>query len=260
MNSWIDGLMKCFLMDSSFHGWIAGTVPDGSQPLGLISSSPNLTNPTRILPVLKSHIQCGIWAGFGLSIPSLIPKFRIPESLRMNGSELGSTTASNPKSKEDPVGNGHEEKENNPFAEYMWMENEEDFNRQVRLPGFLGISENSREYPGFSVGKIIWEKVAQGRVIPSVFLFGIHLPFSFWDLPFLGSAFPFLFGIGFSLSFLGFAFFGFTFPFLFGISLFGIHLPFPFLGFAFFGTCLPFPGIPGKKQEDQGPFWICTIP
>ncbi|NXO29810.1 PAI2B protein, partial [Cisticola juncidis] len=32
---------------------------------------------------------------------------------------------------EDPVGNGHEEKESNPFAEYMWMENEEDFNRQV---------------------------------------------------------------------------------------------------------------------------------
>ncbi|NXG03481.1 PAI2B protein, partial [Sakesphorus luctuosus] len=32
---------------------------------------------------------------------------------------------------EDPVGNGHDEKENNPFAEYMWMENEEDFNRQV---------------------------------------------------------------------------------------------------------------------------------
>ncbi|XP_063257352.1 polyadenylate-binding protein-interacting protein 2B [Prinia subflava] len=49
----------------------------------------------------------------------------------MNGSELASTTASTPKSKEDPVGNGHEEKESNPFAEYMWMENEEDFNRQV---------------------------------------------------------------------------------------------------------------------------------
>ncbi|NWV45122.1 PAI2B protein, partial [Daphoenositta chrysoptera] len=32
---------------------------------------------------------------------------------------------------EDPVGNGQEEKEKNPFAEYMWMENEEDFNRQV---------------------------------------------------------------------------------------------------------------------------------
>ncbi|XP_030306385.1 polyadenylate-binding protein-interacting protein 2B isoform X2 [Calypte anna] len=49
----------------------------------------------------------------------------------MNGSDLTSTTASSPKSKEDQVGNGHDEKENNPFAEYMWMENEEDFNRQV---------------------------------------------------------------------------------------------------------------------------------
>lgn len=50
----------------------------------------------------------------------------------MNGSDLASTTASSPKSKEDQVVNGHDEKENNPFAEYMWMENEEDFNRQVR--------------------------------------------------------------------------------------------------------------------------------
>ncbi|XP_009581149.1 PREDICTED: polyadenylate-binding protein-interacting protein 2B, partial [Fulmarus glacialis] len=49
----------------------------------------------------------------------------------MNGSDLASTTASSPKSKEDQVVNGHDEKENNPFAEYMWMENEEDFNRQV---------------------------------------------------------------------------------------------------------------------------------
>ncbi|NXN79973.1 PAI2B protein, partial [Bombycilla garrulus] len=32
---------------------------------------------------------------------------------------------------EDPAGKGHEEKESDPFAEYMWMENEEDFNRQV---------------------------------------------------------------------------------------------------------------------------------
>nr|XP_021382480.1 polyadenylate-binding protein-interacting protein 2B isoform X2 [Lonchura striata domestica] len=51
----------------------------------------------------------------------------------MNGSELASTTASNPKSKEDPAGNGLQEKEKNPFAEYMWMENEEDFDRQEML-------------------------------------------------------------------------------------------------------------------------------
>ncbi|KAM9027571.1 polyadenylate-binding protein-interacting protein 2B isoform 2-T2 [Ara ararauna] len=53
------------------------------------------------------------------------------KSIMMNGSELGSPTGSSPKSKEDQVVNGHDEKENNPFAEYMWMENEEDFNRQV---------------------------------------------------------------------------------------------------------------------------------
>uniref|UniRef100_R4GD73 Uncharacterized protein n=1 Tax=Anolis carolinensis TaxID=28377 RepID=R4GD73_ANOCA len=52
----------------------------------------------------------------------------------MNGSNVANTTtaATTPaKSKEDQVVNGHDEKENNPFAEYMWMENEEDFNRQV---------------------------------------------------------------------------------------------------------------------------------
>ncbi|KAM6313618.1 polyadenylate-binding protein-interacting protein 2B [Aegotheles albertisi] len=49
----------------------------------------------------------------------------------MNGSDLASTTAPGPTTNEDQVVNGHDEKENNPFAEYMWMENEEDFNRQV---------------------------------------------------------------------------------------------------------------------------------
>lgn len=59
----------------------------------------------------------------------------------MNGSNVANTTtpAVTPaKAKEDQVVNGHEEeeKENNPFAEYMWMENEEDFNRQVRQMGW----------------------------------------------------------------------------------------------------------------------------
>lgn len=48
----------------------------------------------------------------------------------MNGSSVVNTSPSI-KSKEDQVLNGHDEKEN-PFAEYMWMENEEDFNRQVK--------------------------------------------------------------------------------------------------------------------------------
>lgn len=50
-------------------------------------------------------------------------------SVMMNGSSVANTSPS-VKSKEDQVLNGHDEKEN-PFAEYMWMENEEDFNRQV---------------------------------------------------------------------------------------------------------------------------------
>ncbi|XP_051988197.1 polyadenylate-binding protein-interacting protein 2B-like [Xyrauchen texanus] len=31
----------------------------------------------------------------------------------------------------NPVANGHAENDSNPFAEYMWMENEEEYNRQV---------------------------------------------------------------------------------------------------------------------------------
>ncbi|KAF3826688.1 hypothetical protein GH733_009213 [Mirounga leonina] len=49
-------------------------------------------------------------------------------SVIMNGSSVANTSP-NVKSKEDQGLNGHDEKEN-PFAEYMWMENEEDFNRQ----------------------------------------------------------------------------------------------------------------------------------
>ncbi|KAI5944073.1 Polyadenylate-binding protein-interacting protein 2B [Manis javanica] len=52
-----------------------------------------------------------------------------PDSVIMNGSSVANTSPS-VKSKEDQGLNGHDEKEN-PFAEYMWMENEEDFNRQV---------------------------------------------------------------------------------------------------------------------------------
>ncbi|XP_012605627.1 polyadenylate-binding protein-interacting protein 2B isoform X2 [Microcebus murinus] len=51
------------------------------------------------------------------------------DSIIMNGSSVANTSP-NVKSKEDQGLNGHDEKEN-PFAEYMWMENEEDFNRQV---------------------------------------------------------------------------------------------------------------------------------
>lgn len=46
----------------------------------------------------------------------------------MNGTD---NKMPNNKNKEEPVGNGHKDNDVNPFAEYMWMENEEDFNRQV---------------------------------------------------------------------------------------------------------------------------------
>ncbi|NXA39774.1 PAIP2 protein, partial [Eudromia elegans] len=34
---------------------------------------------------------------------------------------------------EDVIINGHSHEDDNPFAEYMWMENEEEFNRQATL-------------------------------------------------------------------------------------------------------------------------------
>ncbi|XP_052538898.1 polyadenylate-binding protein-interacting protein 2B [Tympanuchus pallidicinctus] len=44
----------------------------------------------------------------------------------MNGPEAGGAQGG-----EGKGGEGREKKESNPFAEFMWMENEEDFDRQV---------------------------------------------------------------------------------------------------------------------------------
>ena len=74
----------------------------------------------------------GAQGGPGISLTLL---FLSAESVRMNGSDLASTMASGPKATEPQAANGRDEKENNPFAEYMWMENEEDFDRQVREGG-----------------------------------------------------------------------------------------------------------------------------
>ncbi|XP_066574419.1 polyadenylate-binding protein-interacting protein 2B isoform X1 [Amia ocellicauda] len=50
----------------------------------------------------------------------------------MNGPEVAKTPGGgNAPGKEEPVSNGHGESDANPFAEYMWMENEEEYNRQV---------------------------------------------------------------------------------------------------------------------------------
>ncbi|NXI12285.1 PAI2B protein, partial [Irena cyanogastra] len=49
----------------------------------------------------------------------------------MNGSELAGSAAPSPPCQGDPAGSGRPEQESEPFAEFLWMENEEDFDRQV---------------------------------------------------------------------------------------------------------------------------------
>ncbi|KAL2299562.1 hypothetical protein Nmel_014225, partial [Mimus melanotis] len=48
---------------------------------------------------------------------------------------------------EDVIINGHSHEDDNPFAEYMWMENEEEFNRQATLvlKQFLFIAQIEEE-------------------------------------------------------------------------------------------------------------------
>ncbi|KAI2539134.1 poly(A) binding protein interacting protein 2 [Homo sapiens] len=52
---------------------------------------------------------------------------------------------------EDVIINGHSHEDDNPFAEYMWMENEEEFNRQVKS----NLNPNAKEFvPGVKYGNI----------------------------------------------------------------------------------------------------------
>uniref|UniRef100_A0A673UP86 Polyadenylate-binding protein-interacting protein 2 n=1 Tax=Suricata suricatta TaxID=37032 RepID=A0A673UP86_SURSU len=47
---------------------------------------------------------------------------------------------------EDVIINGHSHEDDNPFAEYMWMENEEEFNRQIEEDN---LNPNAKEFvPG----------------------------------------------------------------------------------------------------------------
>ncbi|XP_026208884.1 polyadenylate-binding protein-interacting protein 2B [Anabas testudineus] len=59
----------------------------------------------------------------------------MPEPAEMSGPEVAKTPGGGAPGKEgkEPVANGHagESSDANPFAEYMWMENEEEYNRQV---------------------------------------------------------------------------------------------------------------------------------
>lgn len=52
----------------------------------------------------------------------------------MNGPDLGKMPVGGAPGTDgkDSVANGHKENESNPFAEYMWMENEEEYNQQVQ--------------------------------------------------------------------------------------------------------------------------------
>ncbi|XP_061524535.1 polyadenylate-binding protein-interacting protein 2B isoform X1 [Phyllopteryx taeniolatus] len=59
----------------------------------------------------------------------------MPEPAEMSGPEVAKSPGGGAPGKEgkEPVANGHAGDNNdaNPFAEYMWMENEEEYNRQV---------------------------------------------------------------------------------------------------------------------------------
>lgn len=79
----------------------------------------------------------------------------------MSGPEVAKTPGGGAPGKEgkEPVANGHAGDGNdaNPFAEYMWMENEEEYNRQVgkegtkkreKTPAFTFLPTSSMTLPG----------------------------------------------------------------------------------------------------------------
>ena len=83
----------------------------------------------------------------------------------MSGPEVAKTPGGGAPGKEgkEPVANGHSEEGSNPFAEYMWMENEEEYNRQVskrthknkHTPGMLtGLAQYS--YRNVRVGVVVY--------------------------------------------------------------------------------------------------------
>ncbi|KTG05762.1 hypothetical protein cypCar_00019050 [Cyprinus carpio] len=66
------------------------------------------------------------------SVLVLIWYFTPPEPSDINSPEVAKTPGGGSGSgKDENVVNGHKEGDANPFAEYMWMENEEEYNRQV---------------------------------------------------------------------------------------------------------------------------------
>lgn len=65
----------------------------------------------------------------------------------MSGPEVAKTPGGGAPGKEgkEPVANGHagEGNDANPFAEYMWMENEEEYNRQVSAQTLCSIKTHT---------------------------------------------------------------------------------------------------------------------
>lgn len=60
--------------------------------------------------------------------------FSHPEPADINSPEVAKTPGGGSgQGKDENVVNGHKEGDANPFAEYMWMENEEEYNRQVSV-------------------------------------------------------------------------------------------------------------------------------
>ncbi len=74
------------------------------------------------------------------------------EPAEMSGPEVAKTPGGGAPGKEgkEPVANGHagEGNDANPFAEYMWMENEEEYNRQVRAHTNVGTFYSSADFGG----------------------------------------------------------------------------------------------------------------
>ncbi len=63
----------------------------------------------------------------------LMLHFTPPEPADINSPEVAKTPGGSGSGKDENVVNGHKEGDANPFAEYMWMENEEEYNRQVSV-------------------------------------------------------------------------------------------------------------------------------
>lgn len=81
------------------------------------------------------------------------------EPAEMSGPEVAKTPGGGAPGKEgkEPVANGHagEGNDANPFAEYMWMENEEEYNRQVWCSVHIHTQFSFYSHPFYSVSALL---------------------------------------------------------------------------------------------------------